>query len=149
MSESEELYREVILDHYKNPRQLGHLEHPDLVEAGANPLCGDQLEFSLSFGRGDLSDIRFQGTGCSISQASASIMADAVKGKSVSEIEQLIDQFRKMMLEGGSPDALPEELEDAKALEGVRKYPLRVKCAMLAWNTLRLALKKQAGAKAV
>ena len=150
MSESEELYREVILDHYKNPRQFGKLDHPDHVEAGANPLCGDELELSLSFRNGAVSDIRFQGKGCSISQASASILADAVKGKKIPEAEKLISDFRGMMLENAPSDALTDDLEDAKALEGVKKYPVRVKCAMLAWNTLRQALKKhdkRAGAK--
>jgi nitrogen fixation NifU-like protein len=147
MSESEELYREVILDHYKNPRQSGKLEHPDHVEAGANPLCGDELELQLAFRDGKVSDIRFNGKGCSISQSSASIMAESVKGKTLAEAEKLIGGFRLMMLEGGSPDDLPEDLEDAKALDGVKKYPVRVKCAMLAWNTLRQALKKQSGGK--
>lgn len=143
MNVSEELYREIVLDHFKSPRNHGKIEKADLVETGANPLCGDELEFSLNFKNGSLSDIRFQGKGCSISQASASIMTEAVKGKSLPEIKKIVSEFKAMMIENKSVNDLPDVLEDAKSLEGVKNYPVRVKCAVLAWNTLLLALKKQ------
>lgn len=145
MDISDELYREVILDHFKSPRHKGRLEHPTLVEAGANPLCGDELEFSLLFQDGVVADIAFQGQGCSISQASASMMTEAVLGKSFAEIEKLIAEFKGMMLENKPAAGLPEPLEDARSLEGVKKYPVRVKCAVLSWNTLAQALKKIPG----
>ncbi len=142
MEISEELYRELILDHYKSPRNHGKLESADLVVSGANPLCGDELEFSMSFKNGLLTDLRFQGKGCSISQASASMMSEAVKNKSLNEIQDLIRQFREMMLENRSVESLSPEMEELLSLEGVKKYPIRIKCALLAWNTLTEAVKK-------
>ena len=142
----EEIYRETILDHYKSPRHFGKIENPDIAERGANVLCGDELELDLLIKEGKLVDIRFQGKGCSISQASASIMTEAVCGKKLEEIKELISKFKKMMIENGSMEQWPEDLEDAKSLEGIKKYPVRVKCAVLSWNTLLEALKKYQGA---
>jgi nitrogen fixation NifU-like protein len=139
---SDELYREVILDHFKSPRRHGKIEKPDVVEMGVNPLCGDELELSLSFKNGAIADIRFQGKGCSISQASASMMAEAMSEKSVADARKIAADFRGMMLEGKPVDALPDALEDAKSLEGVKNYPVRIKCALLPWNTLLEGLKK-------
>ncbi len=144
MDIADELYRELILDHYKSPRHSGKLEHPDVVQPGANPLCGDELELSLVIKEGKLQDIKFTGHGCSISQASASMMTDAVYQKNISDAQKLIADFKAMMLENKPVDTLPEELEDAKSLEGVKKYPVRIKCAVLAWNTLLEALKRTA-----
>lgn len=136
MSAVEDLYREIILDHYRNPRHKGVLPAPALKVEGANPLCGDQLILSLSEKEGKISDLRVKAVGCSISTASASMMAEAVQGKSLSEIDSIIKQFKAMMLEkNGQPDS-DTDLGDLEALEGVRKYPVRIKCALLPWNTL-------------
>jgi nitrogen fixation NifU-like protein len=139
---TDDLYREIVLDHYKTPRHHGKLSSADLVQPGANPLCGDDLELSMNVRDGKIQEICFDGHGCSISQASASMMTEAVAGKSLAEVEALIAEFKAMMLEGKNVESLPEPLEDAKALEGVKQYPARVKCAVLAWNTLLEALKK-------
>ncbi len=144
MDIADELYRELILDHYKSPRHNGKVEKPDVVQPGANPLCGDELELSLVFKDGKLEDIQFTGHGCSISQASASMMTDAVYHKKIAEAQELIKDFKAMMLENKPVDSLPDALEDAKSLEGVKRYPVRIKCAVLAWNTLLEALKKAA-----
>ena len=135
MSLTDDLYREIILEHFKNPRNQGRLEHPDITAQGANPFCGDELEVTLSLKGDTLQEIQFQGKGCSISQASASMMTEAVKGKSLPEIVELAKKFKTVMLEGGSMNFSPE-LEDLEALDGVKKYPVRIKCAILSWNTL-------------
>lgn len=146
----EELYREVILDHYRNPRNRGHLDSPDASAEGVNPLCGDELTLELSFDDGTVSSVAIDGQGCSISQSSASMMTEAIKGKSREEIDELVDRFRQMMSldESDDPGLDPERpgsvLGDIEALQGVRKYPVRIKCASLAWNTLVEAL-AQAG----
>lgn len=142
MDISNEFYREVILDHYKAPRNQGKLVNADVVVSGANPLCGDELELSLSFKEGSLSQVRFHGKGCSISQASASMMTEAIDKKDLENIKEMITQFQEMMLGSRSSDSLRPELEEIKSLEGVKKYPVRIKCALLAWNTLIDALKK-------
>lgn len=129
----DDLYREIILDHYRNPRNRGRLEVPDIATQGANPLCGDEIEVSIVVKDGIVEDVRFQGKGCSISQASASMMTEGVKGKKIEEIRALIGSFKGMM-GGAEPDE--DELGDLEALQGVRKYPVRIKCALLSWNTL-------------
>lgn len=133
----DDLYREVILDHYSHPRNRGTVEPADVVREGANPLCGDEIRLSLRL-RGDVvEDIRFEGKGCSISQASASMMTELVKGATLAHVVRLIKAFKAMM--HGEP---PQEdlLGDLRALEGVRKFPVRVKCATLSWTTLEVAL---------
>jgi nitrogen fixation protein NifU and related proteins len=142
----EELYRDVILDHYRNPRNKGHLDEPDATAQGVNPLCGDEITIELSFSDGVVSDVAVEGQGCSISQSSASMMTEAIKGKTREEIDQTIAKFRKMMSLDDSDDAGldPERpgavLGDIEALQGVRQYPVRIKCASLAWTTLLEAL---------
>ncbi len=135
MSLTDDLYREIILEHFKNPRNHGHLESPDLIAQGANPFCGDELEVTVALEGQRIREIRTQGKGCSISQAAASMMTDAVKGKSLEEAERLSLQFKGVMLKD-QPMDFPEELEDLESLEGVKKYPVRIKCAILSWNTL-------------
>lgn len=142
MELADELYREVVLDHYKSPRHHGKIEKPDALEWGKNPLCGDELELYLSFKDGKISDVKFEGKGCSISQASASMMTEAIFGKTFDEARRFVAEFKGMMMEGKPAESLPDELEDAKSLEGVKKYPVRIKCALLSWNTLLEALKK-------
>jgi nitrogen fixation NifU-like protein len=132
--ELDELYRELILDHYKNPRHREKLDTADVVAEGYNPLCGDEIEMELDFEGDRLEAIGVRGRGCSISQASASMMSDLVEGKSIGEIRQLAGQFKQMMTEPDLPPA--EELGDAEALQGVAKFAVRVKCATLAWHTL-------------
>lgn len=142
----EELYREVILDHYRNPRNRGHLDSPDATAEGVNPLCGDEITLELNFNDGVVSNVAVEGQGCSISQASASMMTEAIKGKSREEIGELVARFRTMMSLDSSedPGLDPERpgavLGDLEALQGVRKYPVRIKCASLGWNTLLEAL---------
>ena len=148
MEIADEIYREVILDHYRAPRHHGKIASPDILEWGKNPLCGDELELYLSLRDGKIFDIKFDGKGCSISQASASMMTEAVSGKSLEEVHKIVADFKGMMIEGKPSDDLPEDLEDAKSLEGVKKYPVRIKCALLSWNTLLEAMKKYENKKA-
>lgn len=128
----DDLYRDIILDHYRTPRNRGRLEIPTIATHGDNPLCGDEIEVSLLVEDGRISDLRFDGKGCSISQASASMMTEAVKGKTLSEARDLVSGFKGMM-QGEEPD---DDLGDIEALQGVRKYPVRIKCALLSWTTL-------------
>ena len=139
--EFDELYRELILDHYRNPRHRQPLEHADVVAEGYNPLCGDEVELRLDFENGTVRDLSFGGRGCSISQASGSIMSDVVIGKSVEDIRRLSGEFNKMMTDPESE--APAELGDLEALQGVAKFPVRVKCATLAWHTLEDGLKRR------
>ncbi len=141
----EELYREVILDHYRNPRHKGTLPEPDAHAEGNNPLCGDELAIDLAFDGDTVSDVAISGQGCSISQASASMMSDAIVGKSRAEIDELAHRFKRMMdIEEGDPGLDPDRpgamLGDMEALQGVRKFPVRIKCADLPWTTLAEAL---------
>jgi nitrogen fixation protein NifU and related proteins len=133
------LYQEIILDHYKNPRNYGTL---DAVEGVAihqeNPSCGDQIDLRLHVQDGKVVAIRFSGKGCAISQASASMMTLAVEGKSTEEARSLIDGFRKLLIE--NDQSRLDELGDLEALQGVRKFPVRVKCATLAWSALEKLL---------
>ena len=142
----EDLYREVILDHYRNPRNRGRLDDPDAHAEGLNPLCGDEITLELRFTDGKVSAVGVDGQGCSISQASASMMTEAIKGKTREEITDIVARFRGMMaLEGGvdpqiDPDRPGAALGDMEALQGVRQYPVRIKCAALGWTVLQDAL---------
>lgn len=147
----EDLYREIILDHYRNPRNRGELESPPAHRVeGFNPLCGDEIVVYLELdGDGRISDIRIGGQGCSISQSSASMMSAAVKGRTVPEVSDLTRAFKGMMSihesslggEAVEPEELPDvKLGDLEALRGVVKFPVRIKCATLAWNTLAQAI---------
>ncbi|MCK4176433.1 Fe-S cluster assembly sulfur transfer protein SufU [Aciditerrimonas ferrireducens] len=169
MNDLEDLYREIILDHYRNPRQRGELPTPPATRAeGFNPLCGDEVVVFLQVEGDRLVDIRISGQGCSISQSSASLMAAAVKGKSLPEVRRLIATFKAMMSVHGTAlgsDADGEEpsgeAEDASgivpvdldslgelaALQGVVKFPVRIKCATLSWNTLAQGLDELAAAR--
>lgn len=138
----EDLYREIILDHYKSPRNRGSLEPPAVRAEGHNPLCGDEIEVFLNVTDGIVSDIKIGGQGCSISQSSASMMSAAVKGKPIADVRALISRFKHMMSideEGPEPDT-SAPLGDLEALQGVVKFPVRIKCAVLSWNTLAEAL---------
>ena len=145
----EELYREVILDHYRNPRNRGRLDSPDATAQGVNPMCGDDINIQLKFSDGLVNEVAVEGQGCSISQSSASMMTEAIKGKTRDEIDELVSKFRTMMSldESDDPGLDPERpgsvLGDIEALQGVRKYPVRIKCASLGWNTLLEALNSE------
>ena len=162
MNGLEDLYREIILDHYRSPRNRGELPAPPAQRVeGFNPLCGDEVVVYVQVQDGTVTDIRFAGQGCSISQSSASLMSAAVKGKTVAETRSLIRTFKAMMsvhearlgdgADGGSrngsaddgSDAVatdPESLGELAALQGVVKFPVRIKCATLSWNTLAQGL---------
>ena len=164
MSGLEDLYREIILDHYRSPRNRGELAAPPARRVeGFNPLCGDEVVVYVEVADDKVRDIRFAGQGCSISQSSASLMSAAVKGKSVAEARELIRTFKAMMsvhearlgdgdgqaaraVNGSAPDETddvavdPESLGELAALQGVVKFPVRIKCATLSWNTLAQGL---------
>jgi nitrogen fixation protein NifU and related proteins len=138
----EDLYREIILDHYRTPRNRGELPPPAAHAVGHNPLCGDEIDVYLQIDDDKVTDVKVGGQGCSISQSSASMMSQAIKGKSVAEVRALVRRFKGMMsIEEAVPDGeqIPEseiKLGDLEALQGVVKFPVRIKCATLAWNTL-------------
>ena len=136
--ELNDLYRDVILDHNRKPRNFGGLEPADASVEGYNPMCGDHLTLRLKLNDGTISDIRFEGQGCAISTASASLMTEAVKGKSRDEALQLFDRVHQLLTDDAAPS---DELGKLAALSGVREYPARVKCASLCWHTLASALK--------
>ena len=149
----EDLYREIILDHYRSPRTRGELPSPPAYRAeGFNPLCGDEIVVYLDVHDGKVADLKIAGQGCSISQSSASMMSSAVKGKSVEEARAVIRAFKGMMsiheqrldgdgdaAESSAPDS-DVKLGDLEALQGVVKFPVRIKCATLSWNTLAQGL---------
>ena len=134
-----DLYRDVILDHNRQPRNFGPLDPADASIEGFNPMCGDRLTLRLRMADGMISDIRFEGQGCAISTASASLMTEAVKGKSREQALQLFDSVHDLLTDDAAPTG--EELGKLAALSGVREYPARVKCASLCWHTLASALK--------
>jgi nitrogen fixation NifU-like protein len=136
----DELYQEVILDHNRRPRNFRAIEGGHKAE-GFNPLCGDQITVYVRVNDGVITDVSFQGSGCAISKASASMMTESVKGKTVVEATALFSRFHKMIT--APPDAPPEQLGKLTALSGVRQFPIRVKCASLAWHTLQAAIESR------
>lgn len=134
----DELYRELILDHYRRPRNRGKLAAPTAHAEGMNPVCGDEITLDLALAQGRIEDIAFGGAGCSISQSSASMMTSRVKGCTIEEAGHLSVQFKEM-LEGGEP---ARDLGDLEALQGVSKFPVRVKCALLGWKVLEEGLQQ-------
>jgi nitrogen fixation protein NifU and related proteins len=138
MSQLSDLYQEVILDHNKRPRNFKVLEAPSHAAEGYNPLCGDRLNLFLRVENGTIVDVGFQGSGCAISRASASLMTDSVKGRTLPDVQAIFDQFHRMVT---TPPGQPvEDLGKLSVLAGVRQFPVRVKCATLAWHTLQAAL---------
>lgn len=139
-----DLYQEVILDHGRKPRNFHRLEDADRSARGDNPMCGDRLELFLKLSPdGNIEDAAFQGRGCAISTASASLMTEMVKGKSPTQVHALSGRFRELAMTGRCPDCgkdLEEEMERLQPLSGVHEFPSRVKCATLAWHTLNAAL---------
>jgi nitrogen fixation NifU-like protein len=140
MSDLRDLYQEVILDHNKRPRNFGALEHPSRTARGHNPLCGDRLTLYLTLEGDKIADVAFEGTGCAISKASASLMTEAIKGRTVSEAEALFKRFHEVVTAPGDAPVDTAGLGKLAVFAGVREYPARVKCASLAWHTLKSAM---------
>ncbi len=135
-----DLYQEVVFDHNRNPRNFRKMEDADRTIEGYNPLCGDRITLYLKFDDGRIADVSFQGQGCAISTASASLMTEIVKGKTIEEAEKLFEAFHKIVT--GKDDELKlEQLGKLAVLAGVRQYPSRIKCATLPWHSLEAALK--------
>ena len=137
----DDLYRELILDHYRRPRHRGALANPTVHVEGMNPVCGDEVRIDMAIVGETVREIAFDGQGCSISQASASMLATQVYGKSIEATRTLSSAFKAMLVDGALPTAL---LGDLEALEGVAKFPVRVKCALLPWNVLEQGLNEAA-----
>lgn len=137
MTDLTDLYQEIIIDHNRKPRNFGELPGANRKAKGDNPLCGDRLQVQLHVREGRITGISFEGQGCAISTASASLMTEAVQGKTVDEAEALFAQVRALLTGDGAPT---DELGKLQALVGVREYPMRVKCATLPWHTLHTAL---------
>jgi len=138
MNELHDLYQEILLDHYKRPRNFGPLAGADGDAEGHNPLCGDRVHVHVKLDGDRLGEVRFEGSGCAISTASASMMTEAVRGKTRADAEALYERFHDVVT--GAAAADDEALGELAALAGVREFPMRVKCATLAWHTLRAAL---------
>tara|TARA_B100000686_G_scaffold280469_1_gene301626 strand:- start:2376 stop:2840 length:465 start_codon:yes stop_codon:yes gene_type:complete len=154
MTALEDLYKEIILDHYRSPRNQGELDHPAHRCEGFNPLCGDEVVVYVALTEGMIEDIKIGGQGCSISQASASMMSEIIKGKRLEEAELIIKAFKELMdiyeseLSGDDEvKAMSSDVDlgDLEALQGVVKYPVRIKCATLAWNTLTQSIEEIQG----
>ena len=146
MSELSELYQQVILDHNKKPRNFHKLETANRTAEGYNPLCGDQLNVYLQLEDDQVKDISFEGSGCAIWKASSSMMTQAVKGKSKQEVENLFDEFHRMVTGQLDEETEPNQLGRLKIFSGVREFPVRVKCATLSWHTMHAALLGQQSA---
>lgn len=138
------MYQEMILDHYRRPRNKGTLENPDASAEMRNPLCGDEIDLQVTFAGDSVDDLRFSGRGCSISLASASMMTQIVKGKSTAEVDDIRSRFRELIL-GDQTAASDTKLGSLRAFSGVSRFPARVKCALLAWNALDTVLVSRRG----
>jgi nitrogen fixation NifU-like protein len=137
-----DLYRDVIVDHNRKPRNFGRLEPHNRDAEGHNPLCGDKLHVFIDVENDVIRDLRFEGQGCAISTASASLMTEAVKGRSLAEVRHLFEEVHDMLTRSDAP--VPPDLGKLAALSGVREFPARVKCASLCWHTLNAALERDA-----
>jgi len=140
MSLADDLYRETILDHYHNPRNQGEIANPSVQVEGVNPLCGDEITLFMNVNGDAIADLKLKSRGCSINMASGSMMSEVVKGQPLTEAQRIIELIKSMLLGKSADVMLPEELEDLESLQGVKKYPVRIKCALLPWNTLLEAI---------
>jgi nitrogen fixation protein NifU and related proteins len=140
MAELRDLYQETVLDHYKKPRNFRRLVHANRQADGQNPLCGDKVSVFIQIENGVVQDISFIGAGCAISTASASMMTENLKGKTESQAKAIYERFQQLVTDIAQPPLDPETLGELTVFSGVREYPVRAKCAMLAWHTLRAAL---------
>ena len=147
LGDLDELYQDVLLDHYRNPRRTRRLESPDAEVDAVNPFCGDEIHLQLLMGDGRVSRISVTGQGCSISQAAGSLLAEIVDGKTAGEARELRELFRRLMTGEELTDEQADRLEDNLALQGVRRFPVRIKCALLPWSALSDALDEVAAAK--
>jgi nitrogen fixation protein NifU and related proteins len=137
----DELFREIILDHFRHPRRHGLIDPADVTTHGHNPLCGDEVDLSLRVQGGRVEEVGFEGQGCSISMAAASMMSEQIQGKSLAATKDLIGRFRAMLVQGDDPTTLGD-IGDLEALAGVHRYAARIKCAMLPWTALEAGLSK-------
>ena len=137
----DDLYQEIILDHYKHPRNHGTIENADVKIPGKNPFCGDEIILSIKLKDNIVEDVAFEGSGCAISQASASVMTEQIKGKTLQQARELFEEFSKMVK--GDVDFDERKMDELAAFQGVCEYPTRVKCALLSWNALKNALEQK------
>ena len=144
MNELQDLYQELILDHNRSPRNCRRIENADAEANGYNPLCGDRVTVYVTLENDVVSDVAFEGSGCAISTAAASLMTQSIKGKSISEAKALFEKFRGVVTGDPATSANGPALGKLEALVGVRRFPARVKCATLVWHTLKAALDRQA-----
>jgi nitrogen fixation NifU-like protein len=144
MSIEDDLYKEIILENYKSKKNKAGREDAAYQSEGANPSCGDDLELFVDVEDGRISKISYDGMGCSICCASANLLCESLRGRSLDEAEDIVDRYRAMLLEDATPD-FPKDLEDLEVMEGVKKYPVRIKCALLGWNTFQNIVKEIRG----
>ena len=140
MYDLEDLYQEIVMDHNRRPRNFGEIKNPTNSANGFNPLCGDQITLQLHLEDGLVSDVAFRGVGCAISKSSASMMTEELKGKTLDHAENLFEAFRKMITRNPGDSYDSDLLGDLEILQGVSRYPARIKCATLAWHTLHSAI---------
>ncbi len=140
MPDLKQLYQEIILDHNKNPRNFGKIPSPTHKAEGYNPLCGDRYTVYLQVEDGKIVNVGFDGAGCAISKSSASLMTSCLKGATLEEAQQIFDNFHRMLTEDTNPEELPGKLCKIVALQGVKAFPTRIKCATLVWHTMKSAL---------
>ena len=143
MYDLEDLYQEIVMDHNRRPRNFGHIKNPTNSAEGFNPLCGDQITLQLRLEDGLVSDVAFSGVGCAISKSSASMMTEELKGKTLDHAENLFEAFRKMITRNPGDSYDSDLLGDLEILQGVSRYPARIKCATLAWHTLHSAIQDE------
>jgi nitrogen fixation NifU-like protein len=143
MSELRDLYQEVIIDHNRSPRNFRKIANASRVIEGTNPLCGDQMTLYVQLENNKITDIAFEGSGCAISKASASLMGSALKGKTIAEAKELFNKFHQMVTAKMDNEIIPDQLGKLAVFSGVREFPARVKCAMLAWRSLEASLKDE------
>lgn len=148
MNDLREIYQEIILDHYRRPRNYSAPDEVSHEASGHNPLCGDRVAVFLKVEDGVVQDVGFQGAGCAISTASASLMTEAIKGKPLVEVQEIFDKFHGLMTDQGETPNV-DGLGKLEALSGVRQLPVRIKCATLVWHTLQAALKKSESSDAI
>ena len=140
MNDLQDLYQDIIMDHNRRPRNFGPVDQPTHKKEGYNPLCGDQIEIELKILDGIVVDVGFTGVGCAISKSSASMMTEEIKGKELEVVESMFEQFRRMITVKDQMDLDADLLGDLEILQGVSRYPARIKCATLAWHTLHSAI---------
>ena len=145
MYDLDDLYQDMVLDHSRRPRNFRHIDDPDQTQEGFNPLCGDRITLYMTFDGDVISDVGFEGSGCAISKASASMMTESIKGKSRAEAGDIFDSFRAMITKQADVEIDREQLGDLEILEGVSAYPTRIKCATLSWHAMHAALVEEEG----